>query len=275
MKAIDIYEQNLVYKYRWGAKKVLIRPAQIILFGETIVEKTKYIHLQLSDRFLLLPVATTDNDIELLHQLTVWNIKRADNIYTQTVTKQSQQRKDILLNLILIAIGVYIIYAAYILQPHYYSSAELVPISGHLSQKPDIHKPRKSGKWVSFTLSQYPHLRFSINKLGYKAMQTIGLPYILPGSSAKLWITKADFHKYIIQDTSLNFTDKHFTLNRISVYGIEIDYTTLLTYKDFNAAKKERNDSEKNWGWLILAGIICILFRKQLKKRFNPWRIKK
>ena len=267
---IDIYENHLLHITHAGRKKNRINLSDITQYGETKLNGSNYIYLFYSGKHLLYPLADISNDIELLHQLSVWSIKKIDGIRKKEMPETPHSFQDKLINIVLLLICCGLINKAYIQQPLYVEQDDLTPISGHLSRMPEIHTSKRNVNTVTFKLAQYPNLSFTVNDMGYKAMHTAGLHYVLHNTEARLWITNKDFHKYIIRDTSLNYVDKHFTFNKIAVYGVELNGTSLLTYQALNYAEKENHTNARTYTWLIVLILFGIVFREPIVRMIKP-----
>lgn len=267
---IDVYDNYLLHITHAGRKKNIIHFSHITQYGEIRFRSRNYIYLFYSGKHLLYPQADISNDMELLHQLRAWSIKKEDDILERDMPEKPKSFQEVLFNIALILICCGLINKAYIQQPFYFKQGDLTPISGHLSRMPQIHTSKKNVTTVTFKLAQYPNLSFTIDDMGYKAMHTVGLHYVLYNTEARLWITNKDFHKYIIRDTSLNYVDKHFTFNKIPVYGVELNGTSLLTYQALNYAEKENHENARTYTWLIVLMLLVIVFRKRIIRMIKP-----
>ncbi|GEM_PF-3373767 len=271
--AIDVYDTHLVYKKIIGKKSRQIFPEQILQYGEAILKKNNHIYIQVQDKYLSLPISMVNNDIELLHQLLVWGVKRRDNIAEKVLINDKIENKLIKTLIVFMACGI--TYNVYISEPYYPTQETLTPIVGNLSKSPEIKTPRKAGNYVLFSIKEYPSLNLKLGTIGYKTMHKTALSDWPTGTEAVFWITNNDFHKYFIKDSSLNYIDKHFNFGTIDIYGVTLDGNNLLTYQDYSIAIKAEKEQFRAWAWLFIFGLLCFVFRKQLKARFSPYRIVK
>lgn len=271
--AIDVYDTHLVYKNIAGNKRQLILPNQIIRYGETTLKKNSHIYIQLNNKYFSFSIASINNDIELLHQLLVWGISRRDNIPEKHFANEKIETK--LLNVFFVVTILGLTYETYIHKPYYPTQDSLTPIVGNLSKSPKKKSNKGRITQVSFSLKQYPGFAFLLNKTGYHTIHKTALFEWSPGREAVFWITNYDFHKYFIKDTALNFIDKHFMSGSIDIYGVTINGNNLLKHQDLALAMKDHHDFKKSWSWIFILALLGLLFRKQFKERFNPYRVVK
>jgi hypothetical protein len=268
-KAVDIYRHHLKLKWLWGLISVKLYPSGITQFG---VSYTK-ICLRKGRTDILLSIQHINNDVELIEQLSLWQVKRRDNMRFNEFSRLESRVANILMKIVA-GVGCMAVFYKSCMDFHKPISYDsLVKISGRLSKPPQIHNTSKSGyKDIDLTLNEYPSIAFQIGKAGYNTMNIPGLGNYQPGTGATLWITKDAYQKKIAQTAAPRLGERHFNWSRVETFEVELNGNKVLELDKYNKEADEIAASNKRWAFPLILVFVVIFFALKYEPKYEPTR---
>lgn len=261
IKAVSVHEDHLMVKWFFGIIRLRFYKHDIELYGVTALNDTRYTYIRNGRFYILFNESLTANNAALTKQLNNWSVTRKDNISTRKVSKFEEKIGDLGLIIIGILLCAGLIYAYY----HPVTSVDrrnLTLASGHLSKPPSIKKPglRSSSKHVTFNLKEYPSLNFEVSSLGFYAAHTDHLNAYKEGDIITVLIGNADYAHKVVQTDNPGFNEKHFNWATVNTYAVDINNKNVLSFDDLNAEIFALQQSNRKWGWVLIALSVLILF---------------
>lgn len=183
--------------------------------------------------------------------------KRKDDIEIQNWLSRVALRYSIFY----ILFGFIVLYGAYRLHNNRLEKKDtnFVTIAGILENKPEIQKGSKSSRYIKIKLKESPEFNFIISGVAYSEMYTSDyLNYAIQRDTIFLTIDEIVAKKKIFASIPLDYYDKHYGWDRISVYGLSDKKHKYLTLEDYRY--KDKSDGVILFWILIIVGVGFIIY---------------
>jgi len=259
-KAVTIHQDHIKVKWFFGLISIKIIPEQITQFGFVSNKNIKYIYINTDKANLLLNEYFIENNFLLIDQLRSWRIKRKDNIPFSLLSPAEKRKEGIALMIVGIFLLVIITFN-YIISFTPINDDALTAVSGHLSEKPEIQKPRgkSSTKNVIFYLQEYLNISFETGSFGYNLLNHDSLARYHRGEKVTLLIARNDLETKLTHVRKPTFGEKHFDWPTIDVYGVELNKHPIYWLEEYKDQVSKLESSNGIWR-LVAVAVAFLLF---------------
>jgi intracellular septation protein A len=193
--------------------------------------------------------------------------KRKDEIEIDKWLKRVSFRYSIFF----ILFGVLVLFGAYWLHNSRLDKKDknFIRIAGILDNKPEIKKGSKGSRYVQIILREYPEFKFSISGVAYSQMYASDYTkYVNQGDTIFVTVDELVASKKLFRTSTLEYLDKHYGWDRISVYGVSDTKRNYLSLDDY--IYKDKNEGSILFWIFIFVGFGFIIYGLYKLNKIKP-----
>jgi hypothetical protein len=249
-KAVDIYEEQLIVKWRFSSR--IVNRSEIIAYGITIRKQINYIIIKTTGDDLVLPELLLNNHEELIHQLQLWKIKQK---FELPITRDARFENKGTGTILMIA-GSFLLGFTIksVISPEFsVDGSKLITLSGQLSMPPEVKIPSNKNAFgaIQLYLVEYPGINFYIDAVGFNSINAKQLQSAGKGTPVELSILKHEYAVKIKKTEAPGYFETHYQWATIYTYSLSVNGDPLLTVDTYNESKHSLDNSNKKWSVLI------------------------
>jgi len=249
-KAVDIYEEQLVVKWRFASR--IVDKSEITAYGITTRKQINYIIIKTTGDDVVLPELLLNNFDDLIHQLQLWRIKQKFELPITRDARFENRGTGV----ILMIVGSFLIGFTIksVISPEFsVDGSKLITLSGQLSMPPEIKMPSKrnaSGS-IQLYLIEYPGINFNIDGVGFNSVNVKQLQTAAKGTPVELSVLKHEYAIKITKTEAPGYFETHYQWATIYTYSLTVNGESLLSVDSYNESKHSLDNSNKKWSVLI------------------------
>jgi hypothetical protein len=249
-KAVDIYEDQLVVKWRFSSR--IINKSEIKAYGVTTRKQINYIIIKTSGDDVVLPELLLNNHEELILQLKEWRLKQKFELPVTRDARFENRGTGV----ILMIVGSFLLGFTIksVISPEFsVDGSKLITLNGQLSMPPEIKAPSGSNAYgaIQLYLVEYPGINFLIDAVGYNSINIKQLQSAGRGTPVELSVLKHEYAVKITKTEAPGYFETHYQWATIYTYSLTVNGESLLSVDSYNESKHSLDNSNKKWSVLI------------------------
>lgn len=249
-KAVDIYEDQLVIKWRFSSR--IINSSEITAYGITTRKQIDYIIIKTTGDDVVLPELLLNNHKELILQLKEWRIKQKFELPVTRDARFENRGTGV----ILMIVGSFLLGFTIksVISPEFsVDGSKLITLSGQLSMAPEIKTPASKNAYgsIQLYLLEYPGISFLIDAVGFNSINVQQLQNAGRGTPVELSILKHEYAVKIRKTEAPGYFETHYQWDTIYTYSLTVNGDPVLSVDAYNESKHSLDNSNKKWSMLI------------------------